>query len=51
MVYEVLAIGGGEKTKPIQSQFAGEMEPVQTIPIPIHDNRDEAATRRRKSAI
>ena len=34
----------GEKTKPIQSQFTGEAESAQAIPIPIHDNRDEAAT-------
>jgi len=34
---------GGEKTKPIQSQFAGEMEPVQAIPKAYGF---EAATRR-----
>ena len=28
-----------------QSQFAWEAEPAQAIPIPINDNRDEAATR------
>jgi len=28
-----------------QSQYAVEVEPAQTIPIPMHDNRDEAATR------
>ena len=27
------------------SQSAGEAEPAQAIPIPMHDNRDEAATR------
>jgi hypothetical protein len=39
-----LVIEGGEKTKPIQSQYVGVAEPAQAIPIPIHDNRDEAAT-------
>jgi hypothetical protein len=36
--------GGNEKTKPIQSQSFGEAEPAQVIPIPMQDNRDEAAT-------
>jgi hypothetical protein len=29
---EILMDRGGEKTNPIQSQFAGEAEPVQAIP-------------------
>ncbi len=28
----IFAVLGGEKTKPIQSQYAGEAEPAQTIP-------------------
>jgi len=45
--YEDFAIPGGEKTNPIQSQFAslGLVHRGKTIPIPIQDNRDEAATR------
>jgi len=33
------------ENKANQSQFDGEAEPAQAIPIPMHDNRDEAATR------
>jgi hypothetical protein len=32
------------KNKAKQSQFVGVVESAQTIPIPMHDNRDEAAT-------
>ncbi len=32
------------KNKAKQTQCAVQAEPAQTIPIPIHDNRDEAAT-------
>jgi len=34
------------KTKPKQTQFIGEARPAQAIPIPIQDNRDEAATQK-----
>jgi hypothetical protein len=42
---------GGEKTKPIQSQNKANLPAFglvhrgKTIPMPIQDNRDEAATR------
>ena len=35
---------GGIKTKPNKAKFAWEAKPTQAIPIPMHDNRDEAAT-------
>ncbi|MFC1793205.1 hypothetical protein ACFL3Q_06420 [Planctomycetota bacterium] len=42
--YEEFYGFGRRKNKANQSQFTGEAESAQTIPIPMHDNRDEAAT-------
>ena len=42
--YEEFRVFGRRKNKPNQSQFTGEAETAQAIPIPMYDNRDEAAT-------
>jgi hypothetical protein len=35
---------GAAKKQTQSKPIAGEMEPAQAIPIPMHDSRDEAAT-------
>jgi len=42
--YDKNSLCEARKNKPKQSQYAGEAEHAQAIPIPIQDNRDEAAT-------
>jgi hypothetical protein len=44
MIYGDFIGPGRRKNKANQSQYAGDVEAVRAIPIPIHDYRDEAAT-------
>ena len=47
--YEEYYASKAAENKAKQSQFAGESELTKTIPIPINDNRDEAATQSRSA--